>query len=65
MDAFEEYYTTDFYRRQLVLNVILLKDPEINKSLFDYLQCIGEFELLGEMTRLTMKLERENEQAHT
>lgn len=59
-ELLDEYDTTDFYRRQLVLNVILLKDPEINKSLFDYLQCIGEFELVGEMTRLTMELERDN-----
>lgn len=41
--------------RELALNVILLEDKNINNSLFEYLQFIGDFELLGEITRLTMK----------
>ena len=45
------------YLRELALNVILLKDDDINKSLFEYIQFIGDFELLGEVTQLTMKPE--------
>jgi len=52
------------YLRQLALDVILLENKELNKSLFEYIQVMGEFELLGEMTALTMKLERQNKQAH-
>ena len=40
--------------RELALNVILLENEEVNKSLFDYIQFVGDFELLGEVTRLTM-----------
>ena len=43
---------------------VLYPDEDINKSLFEYIQVMGEFELLGEMTALTMKLERQNKQAH-
>lgn len=43
------------YLRDLALNVILLEDEDINKSLFEYIQLVGDFELLGEITRLTMK----------
>jgi hypothetical protein len=47
------------YLRQLALDIILLENKELNKSLFEYIQVMGEFELLGEMTALTMKLERQ------
>ena len=43
------------YLRDLALNVILLEDEDINKSLFEYIQLVGDFELLGEITHLTMK----------
>jgi len=52
------------YLRQLALDVILLENKELTKSLFEYIQVMGEFELLGEMTALTMKLERQNKQTH-
>ena len=45
------------YLRDLALSVVLLKDEEVNKSLFDYIQFVGDFELLGEVTRLTMSQE--------
>ena len=41
--------------RELALNVILLKNKDVNESLFNYIQFVGEFELLGEITALTMK----------
>jgi hypothetical protein len=40
--------------RDLALNVILLDNQEAEKSLFDFLQMVGDFELLGEMTSLAM-----------
>jgi len=40
--------------RDLALNVILLDNKEAEKSLFDFLQMVGDFELLGEMTALAM-----------
>jgi len=53
------------YLRQLALDIILLENEDINKSLFEYIQVMGEFELLGEMTALTMKLHRQNNHPHT
>ena len=55
----EDYYGAmhTSYLRELALNIILLEDEDANKSLFKYMQCIGEFELLGEITALTMKAE--------
>ena len=52
-EIFESMHTN--YLRDLALNVILLEDEDINKSLFEYIQFMGDFELLGEVTRLTMK----------
>ena len=45
------------YLRELALNVILLEDEDVNKSLFEYIQFIGDFELLGEITALSMRSE--------
>lgn len=50
---FEEVHEN--YLRDLALNVILLDNENANKSLFEYIQLVGDFELLGEITRLTMK----------
>lgn len=52
-DLFEKIHTN--YLRDLALNVILLNDEDVNKSLFEYVQFVGDHELLGEITRLTMK----------
>ena len=52
-EIFESMHTN--YLRDLALNVILLEDEDVNKSLFEYIQFMGDFELLGEVTRLTMK----------
>lgn len=54
MQEFEENIHTNFLR-ELALNVILLENDEVNKSLFEYIQIVGDFELLGEITALTMK----------
>ena len=43
------------YLRDLALNVILLENEDVNKSLFEYIQFIGDFELLGEITALSMR----------
>ena len=43
------------YLRDLALNIILLEDEDVNKSLFEYIQFIGDFELLGEITALSMR----------
>tara|TARA_B100001027_G_scaffold216954_1_gene195430 strand:- start:10167 stop:10376 length:210 start_codon:yes stop_codon:yes gene_type:complete len=43
------------YLRDLSYNIILLENEELNKSLFDYLQMVGDMELVGELTRLTLK----------
>ena len=60
-EIFESMHTN--HLRDLALNVILLEDEDINKSLFEYIQFMGDFELLGEVTRLTMKQEAvKNEQ---
>jgi len=53
------------YLRQLALDIILLEDDDINKRLFEYIQVMGEFERLVEMTALTMKLHRQNNHPHT
>ena len=52
-ELIEEVHTN--YLRDLALNVILLENDEANKSLFEYIQFVGDFELLGEITRLSMK----------
>ena len=49
------------YLRDLALSVVVLNDEDANKSLFDYIQFVGDFELLGEITRLTMKFENQGE----
>ena len=54
-EIFESMHTN--HLRDLALNVILLEDEDVNKSLFEYIQFMGDFELLGEITRLTMKQE--------
>lgn len=40
--------------RAHALNVILLDNKEAEESLFDILQLVGDLELLGEMTALSM-----------
>ena len=50
---FEEMHTN--YLRDLALSLILLENEEVNKSIFEYVQFVGDFELLGELTALTMK----------
>ena len=52
-DLFEKIHSN--YLRDLALSVILLEDEEVNKGLFEYIQFVGDMELLGEVTRLTMK----------
>tara|TARA_B100001029_G_scaffold179043_1_gene187205 strand:+ start:2719 stop:2922 length:204 start_codon:yes stop_codon:yes gene_type:complete len=54
-EIFESMHTN--HLRDLALNVILLENDDVNKSLFEYIQFMGDFELLGEVTRLTMKQE--------
>jgi|TARA_B100000073_G_scaffold339242_1_gene337418 hypothetical protein len=49
------------YLRDLALSVVLLNDEGANKSLFDYIQFVGDFELLGEITRLTMNSDYKSE----
>lgn len=60
METYEAVHTN--YLRDLALNVILLKDEAVNQSLFEYIQVVGDFELLGEVTALTMKMEKDDEQ---
>ena len=60
METYEDVHTN--YLRDLALNVILLKDKDVNQSLFEYIQVVGDFELLGEITALTMKMEKGDEQ---
>lgn len=58
---FEEIHTNHLremhtnFLRDLSLSLILLENEEVNKSLFEYVQFVGDFELLGELTALTMK----------
>ena len=59
-DLYEELpgKDTESYKdllRDLSLYVVSLDNKEAEKSLFDFLQLAGDFELLGEMTALSIK----------